>query len=132
MDIEEYDDLEDGLDKSDLVDIYDIFFREASVEPEDVTFSKLKVLCDKQWHTSELPDEKIQHKMREWIVSNWRETNDFLLLTLSVCYCFGLDKKLFCKALNLYDGEFKDEYIRHLENSVADNIDPYWSMRIKE
>jgi len=129
MNIDEYDDLADGLDKSDLVDVYEVFFREAAEEPEAVTLRKLDILCDKQWHTSELPDKEIQKQVRELIMSHWDESSSFLELVLGVCYCFGLDKELFCKSLSLYDGEFKDEFVSHLENSKGDNVDPYWSMR---
>jgi hypothetical protein len=128
MNIEEYEDIADGIEVSKLLGIYDVFFKEVKHEEKDVTLKKLEILCDKQWHTYELPSSYIQSKIKEWLIENWEINNDYLDVVLGVSYCFGLDKGLYEKALSLYKGEFFDEYKENLTNSKGVFIDPYWSM----
>ena len=129
MDVCEYENLPEGLDKDQLKKIFSKFFGELEADSYEDTCAKLEILCDKQWHTYELPDEDIQTKMRGWVVDNWRETEEHLELIMGICYSFGLDKELFARALGVYQGEHKAEYENDLKQSLGDFIDPYWSMR---
>jgi len=97
--------------------------------PED-TLGDLNYLGDKQWHTYELPSKVLQERITNWLIQNWTSnSNKFLEGVMGVCYCFALDKEIVQKALELYDGEFKQEYKRHLDKSLGDNMDPWWSMK---
>jgi len=129
MNLEGYENLPEGLDKDELQNIYTIFFEELNSDDDEEMRAKLDILCDKQWHTYELPNDDIQEKIRTWLVNNWREEQEYLELILGVCYCFGLDKKLYVRALDVYQGEHKSEYENDLKQSDGDFIDPYWSMK---
>ncbi len=129
MDIDEYEDIPDGLSKTELSTFLNIFFQEIQTEQIENSLKKLDILCDKQWHTYELPDEEVKEKIRKLLLDNLDTSDEYLELVLSTCYCFGLDKKIFSDVLDKYHGWARNEFIEILEKSKGDNIDPYWSLR---
>lgn len=129
MDIIEYEQLPDGLDKPRMKFVYESLLKELKSDSLDDALAKLDIVCDKQWHTYELPDAEVQESISEWLISNWKHSDEYLELVLSVCYCFGLSKRLFILALDEYKGDARDEFEGHLKMSLSDHIDPYWSLR---
>lgn len=131
MKIEEYRDLPEGAGKEQLKSVYVKLFEDFNKDSYEDVYKKLEIICDKQWHTSELPGKDVQEMIRNWIVNNWTDSQKFYELVIGLCYCFGLEKELYTRALNLYHGEYKNDYEKDLEQSKGDCIDPYWSMRVR-
>lgn len=128
MNLDEYKSLSDAIDIGELQRVFDIFFSELGKDEITTTYEKLYLLCDLQWHTYGLPSKDIQDKLSSWLISNWTDDDNFYELVLSACYCFGLSKELFQRALRQYNGDQKWEYELYLSGSSGENIDPYVSL----
>lgn len=129
MNIVEYESLSDGLDKSRMKSVYHALMEDMKLDSFDSLVAKLDLLCDIQWHTYELPDAEVQDSISSWLISNWKDSDEYLELVLSVCYCFGLSKNLFVAALERYNGDAREEFEKYLNMSLSNHIDPYWSLR---
>ena len=129
MNIEDYENIEDGISVEKLNSIYDVFFKETDNESQELSIEKLEILSEKQWHTYENPKTEVQENLKKWLYSNWVESDEYLELVMVVCYSFALDKDIYAKALNSYTGDYRAEFLKDIENSKGDYIDPYWSMR---
>lgn len=128
MNIKGYGDLADGINKLELQPVYEIFFADLKNDSYSTVCEKIELMCDRQWHTYELPEEDVKKKMTDWIMDNWSDSDSFLELVLLICYSFGLKKDIYEKAFNIYSSEDKSEYESDLINSKGADIDPYWSM----
>ena len=128
MQIDDYDNLPEGIGKEELSAVYDVFLRELEEDPFEVACKKIDILCDKQWHTYDLPSVDVQIKLQRWLLDNWRDSKEYVKLGLGVCYCFGLSKNLFRRFLDLYKGDNLWEYQNILNASVGHGINPYWSL----
>jgi hypothetical protein len=129
MKLQEYENLPDGMTAAEVAGVLDIFLSETNLDTSQERIQKLEILCDKQWHTYEVADEVVRKKAENLIISYWEENNEYLEMSLNLCYCFGLSKCIFTKLLNSYNGEQRWEYLKILGNSIGDSIDPYWSLR---
>lgn len=129
MNLHEYQKLPEIMDGSDLVSIFEEFFKEAKTQDPSEWMPKLEILCEKQWYTYEKPDAELKEKTRSLLINNWSWSDDYLRLVLTASQSFGLDKSLFCKALGKYQGRGTEDFQRVLQNSVGDDIDPYWSFK---
>jgi hypothetical protein len=129
MKLEEYDHLPDGMTAAEVAELIDIFLGAQSADSRRERFMKLETICDKQWHTYELPGQEVQEKIQRWIEVNWEDSIEYFELAMGLCYCFALSKRLFEEALKDYAGEQRWEYVQMLENSNAETLDPYWSLR---
>ena len=130
MDLEYYRKLPDYIDSSEVEKYCFLILNEANQEVRTDTISKLREMCDRQWHTYELPSSDIQFALKEWLIQNWISNSDeYLEVLMSIAFNFGLDKAFFTKALSHYDGRHKIEFQRDLDKSLGDNIDPWWSMK---
>ena len=128
MHVEEYEAMPDIIEPEQVEALVDTFLREGQSDKEDETKRKLAVLCDRQWHTYRAPSERVRGLLREWILSHWEDKLSFYELVMGIAYSFALDKELFERALKSYHGVQRWEYLRMLENSPGDFLDPYWSL----
>ena len=60
MRLDEYESLPDGMTSIEVGRVLDIFLLEDRVDSGQEKYGKLDAICDKQWHTYELPDKAIQ------------------------------------------------------------------------
>jgi hypothetical protein len=130
MTLTEYKNLPDGMTKEEVLDLSNKCLDEAEHESVSATLEKLNILADHQWHTYELPDSMLRARLRQWLIQNWIENSQqYLESVLGLCYCFGLDKEFYAKALENYTGEHAEEFRRNFSKSDGENIDPWWSMK---
>ncbi len=94
------------------------------------TLSSLQYLGDKQWHTYEVPSEALRDRIKSWLIhSGVLDSAKYTESVLVVIFCFCLDKELYKTALKKYTGTHKQEFVRSLENSTGEIIDPWWSLK---
>jgi hypothetical protein len=130
MDISDYKRLPDYLDPL-AVDEYCLrALAESSTESVWITIEKLKELSDRQWHTYRLPPKALQIKLQSWLVKHWSsDSPEYLEAVMIISYCFGLEKRIFVRALKSYRGKFRTVFQKDLENSSEDFIDPWWGLK---
>jgi len=117
------------MDISDVEKYCYLILEESNREDRKFTISKLREMCDRQWHTYTLPSSDLQLALKEWLINNWgTNSKEYLETILVISFNFGLDKAFFIKALSLYDGRHVTEFQRDLDKSTGDNINPWWSM----
>jgi len=103
---------------------------EAEKETPERTLGGLRYLGDKQWHTYELPSKILQARIKEWLIqSGAMDSDKYLVDLLVVSFCFALDKEFYRIILDRYTGENKWQFVKALENSFGDDIDPWWSLK---
>jgi len=95
MDIKDYENLADGINREELRSVYEIFFVDLAKDSYCIACEKIELLCDKQWHTYELPEEAVKTKMVDWIKANWSDNESFLKIVLLISYSFGLKKNIY-------------------------------------
>lgn len=128
MNLDEYENLNDYLEINEANSLTLLLLKESNNESINETLKKFDAMCDRQWHTSNEPIEKIKDSVEKWLINKWSDDNEFLESALGIMYCYGLSKKLYKKGLEAYSGEFLEEYQNNLRHSPEDTIDPYWSM----
>ena len=129
MNLAEYESLPDSMSRDEIHRHCMTVLEESKKEDISVTLAKLNELGDRQWHTYELPDSALQARLRRLLIDNWVAADQgYLESVLGLSYCFALDKELYRCALTNYTGDHLEEFQRSLENSVGDNINPWWSM----
>jgi hypothetical protein len=127
MKYSEIDNYPEYPDKKVIERFCNLVLQESEKEIVTETLKKLRHLGDKQWHTYELPSKDLQQRIRQWLINNWiSNSEEFLEGFLITFYNFALDKEAYIKALDLYHGEYKSQFLASLENSPGDNIDPWW------
>ncbi|ASF48177.1 hypothetical protein [Methylovulum psychrotolerans] len=129
MILQQYQDLPETMTKMAVAKLLADFLQAADSDTGEQNYAKLDIIGDKQWHTYEVADADVRQKLSHWLEANWEENQDYFDMVLGVCYCFGLEKSLFMRALQGYHGEQLWEYVQMLDNSVGKTIDPYWSMK---
>ncbi|WP_417538930.1 hypothetical protein [Marinobacter sp.] len=94
------------------------------------TIEKMHVLCDKQWHTYELPSLGARKAASHWVHEYLDTASPDPELAAKVVYCFGLNRELLAQIIECY-GYYVDlsEYEEDLEHSGGDFVDPYWTLR---
>ena len=129
MKLSEYGKLPDYMDISEVEKYCLLILDEADQEIRETTISKLREMCNRQWHTYKQPSLELKSALKEWLINNWVSNSDHYLETIMVIsFNFGLEKALFTKALSLYKGRHVTEFKRNIEKSLGDNINPWWSM----
>ncbi len=131
MNIEFYEKLPEGISSKGMSLVYDKFFNELNTFNYDDIVEILYILCDKQWHTYDVPEPLIQSSFAEWIKRNWRNDDEYLDLVKQICYSFGLESKLYERAIKECHCQADPEDIEILVHSVNGHVDPYWSLRKK-
>ncbi len=117
---------------NDIVEKFcDLVLEESEKEIAQETLGKLQYLGDKQWHTYCVPSKELQQRIKSWLIKNWvSNSSEYLESLLVISFDFSFDKEFYKTALDLYQGKHKSEFTAHLENSLGDNIDPWWTMKI--
>jgi len=94
------------------------------------TLDNLRYLGDKQWHTYKIPSEMLRERVKAWLIySGALDTEKYLETILVIAFYFCLDKDFYKTVLEKYPGTHKQEFIRDLENSAGEIIDPWWSLK---
>jgi hypothetical protein len=132
MDINDYNNLPDGMSMLEVEHVFNLWLAQAKNESLEVTLSKLDILSDLQWHSYELPSKDTRDKLTQWIMDKCEKVaNESIDILLGACYCFGLNTGLYRKLLDIYTGESLEEFQSKLDKS-ADTygyIDPYVSLK---
>ncbi len=129
MDLQEYEDLPTYLASADVWDLTELTLRDSAGEDLELTFEKLFLVADQQWHSYEEPPERIRTLVRDWLLAHWQaDSTEYLERVMRVSFYWALDKAFFRRALDVYRGD-KAEYERLLEVSPGDHIDPWHSLR---
>lgn len=132
MDLEDYKNLPEGMSKEEVETLCLEFLNDFSGKYSEDVLDKINIICDKQWHTYELPSGNIMEAMSEWLDS-YCEIEAFSSdIVMRIAYCFGLEKKIFEKVAKVYGQSEISEYKEDLQNSSGDRIDPYWSLRERQ
>ena len=127
---EDLNKLEEYPPRHVVEEFVDFVLKNSVDEPLTTTFEKLEELSDKQWHTYELPSDKVKQKLKNFIISHWTDnTPEFLESVLIISACFALDKVFFKTVLDNYKGESFKEFETDLLKSPDETIDPYWSLK---
>jgi hypothetical protein len=129
MRVEDYEALPDLIKPEEVETLIDVFLREEASDSPDKWRQKLDVLSDRQWHTYQRPSDDVRARLREWILKRWQDHPVFYELVMGTAYSFALDKPIFERALNNYHGDQRWEYLRILEGSSGETIDPYFSLK---
>lgn len=130
MKLVEYQKLPYYMDIAEVEKYCFMILQEASLDIRSDTISKLREMCNRQWHTYTLPSSDLQVALKELLIQNWvSNTEGYLETAMVISYNFGLDKAFFAKALSLYSGRHKTQFQHDLEMSHGDNMDPWWSMK---
>ena len=133
MQLSEYRHLPDYMKPAEVERYCFLILQESSLESVTQTLEKLREMSDRQWHTYELPSKELRNKLKNWLIQNWTSnSSEYLESMMVLSYCFGLDKEFFSQALAHYDGKFKVNFQRDLENSPDDRIDPWWRLRSED
>ena len=94
------------------------------------TFGHLRYLGDKQWHTYKVPSEMLRERVKAWLIySGALDSEKYLEIMLVIAFYFCLDKEFYETVLEKYTGTHKQEFVRSLENSTGEIIDPWWSLK---
>lgn len=128
MQLSEYRLLPDYMKPAEVEKYCMLILRESSLETVHQTLAKLREMADRQWHTYELPGRNLQDELKKWLIQNWTTNADeYLESVMVLSYCFGLEKEFFRQALSLCQGNSRDEFQRHLDNSEGEFMDPWWT-----
>jgi|SRR5690554_1185121 len=94
------------------------------------TIEKMHALCEKQWHTYELPSLGIRKSTTHWVQEYLDTASPDPELAAKIVYCFGLNRQILAQIIECY-GDYVDlsEYEEDLEHADGDFIDPYWTLR---
>lgn len=132
MELDEYENLPEGMSAKEVKSLWRTFLSEEGDSFTQDSIEKMYIICNKQWHTYELPSAATRDAVSGW-VKRWIQTGDYdPELVARVVYSFGLEKKLLEQLIaRLSDMDICD-YEKDLENSAGEFIDPYWSLRSKD
>lgn len=131
MELEEYENLPDGMSSKEVELLWCTFLSEEGDSFTQDSIEKMYILCDKQWHTYEIPSTATKDAVSSWI-ERWIQAGDYdPELVARVVYSFGLEKKLLEEVLARHSDMDVRDYKKDLENSAGQFIDPYWSLRNK-
>ncbi len=131
MNVEDYEDLPDGMSLDEVERIFGLWYEASKNENLDTSLNKLNILGDKQWHTYDFPSDDVRDRLTVWLSEKIIDEESMLEDALGACYSFALSKKLFESYFSRYNGEHKDEFQIYLGRSAGDFIDPYQPFRDK-
>jgi len=130
MNTDKYASLPDGMDPSTVWELTKEALIESGDEGTVLILRRLEELSHLQWHTYEIPPQALREHLQCWLLDHWKLSIFFIESVLLIAYCFALDKRIYAKALAEFPAE-KREHAQHaqdLEQSLAENMDPWWSM----
>ncbi len=128
MNLDYYENLPETLEKTVVENLCIDFFSVSQSDSSEEFLEIVDILSDKQWHTYELPSDKLASFMDCWLTKYCEKVDYSADVVLKITYCFGLNKKFFNMVSEKYGvGELGD-YQEDLSRSEGENIDPYWSM----
>lgn len=94
------------------------------------TLDNLRYLGDKQWHTYELPSSGLRARIKAWLInSGTADSDENLQDLLVISFYFAQDKGFYKMLLDRFKGESKWQFESNFENSLEDDIDPWWSLK---
>jgi hypothetical protein len=103
---------------------------EAENKTAKETLSNLRYLGDKQWHTYELPSDELRARIKAWLINSGAvDSDENLVDALVISFCFALDKAFYKMLLDRLSGETKWQFTQDFENSLQDDMDPWWSLK---
>lgn len=129
MKLDEYEDFPEGMSSKEVESLWRTFLHEEGDAFTRDSMEKMYILCDKQWHTYELPSSATRESVKIWIEQWLKDGSYDPELVSLVVYCFGLEKRLLEKILARHKDMDISDYEIDIENSPGEFIDPYWSLR---
>lgn len=129
MDLNDYEDLPDYISTNEVERLSSLILAESSSENKLMTIEKLAILGDHQWHNYVVPSDELRQALSKYLCEFWSDSQEFVEGVIGICYLFSLEKDLYKRALDIYSGEYKQEYIQDYIKSDAEYINPFWSLK---
>ena len=130
MNIEDYENLPDGLDPLTIWEHTRITLIESEERDRCLTLRKLHELAHDQWHTYEIPPSGLRDHLQNWLHEHWQHSYQFIESVLLIAYSFCLSKEIYSKALEEFPGAFRLSE-QDLEQSAGESMNPWWSLAPK-